>query len=125
MELIKFETTNGTEYVAAIKDLLAIVCPNDIIVFPGASNGIVGITKHHNDIIPVIDTAMLHHGIRSKPELMIVTEGLHGIYGILIKYVSNIIRNGNIPGEIRFLDPNDYVNSILCFDNKAEKIELF
>lgn len=125
MEVITFTTNHGMKYAVLIKDLLAVIEPGEIFVPPGCPDGIAGITKFRDQIIPVIDTAMLYENRRGEQKLMLVMQGQCCTYGVLIKEVSDIIRDGKLPEEVRFLDPNDYVNSVLVFDKDVSRVDLF
>lgn len=123
MDFLVFKTNHDLDYAINIADLVAIVNPGPIARVPGTYPAVVGMTKFHDELIAVIDTHVLFHGEPRDAPLMMVMQSKQK-YGVLIQSVSNIHR-GEVPDDVRFIDPHDYEKSVLGFDKEAVRVELF
>lgn len=123
MDFLVFTTNHGMEYAVNIADLEAIINPGPITAVPGTPKGVIGLISYHGRLLPVIDTHELYHDKHEPSDLMMIMRHTEP-YGVLIKKVSNLNR-GDVPEDVRFIDPYDYRNSILGFNKEAVRVELF
>lgn len=123
MDFLRFKTNHGMEYAINIADIIAIIKPGPITTVPGSPKGVIGMISYQGELIAVIDTAELYEGVHKPSNLLMIVQSKQN-YGILIDSVSDIIR-GDIPEDVRFIDPYDYERSVLGFDKEAVRIELF
>lgn len=124
MDFLVFKTNHGMDYAINICDVITVKHPGPITHVPGTPKGVVGMVSYQGELIAVVDTAELYYDEHRVAELMLIVSNNAEKYGILIDSISEIMR-GEIPDNVRFIDPLDYKNSVLGFVKDATRIELF
>jgi len=106
-----------------LAEIVAVIEPGPITGVPGTPKGIVGVLSFRGELIPVVDVAELYHNKREPANLMLIVQSKEK-YGILIKSVSDIVR-GEVPSNVKFIDPYDYERSVLGLNKDTVCVELF
>jgi chemotaxis signal transduction protein len=125
MDFLLFIANFGKRYAIAITDLLGIDQDPVVTGVPGTMPAVVGMTMFRNQLIPVVDLAMLYSGESENGKQMLIFNTPNK-EGVLIEQVLHVTRS-EFPDECIFMDVNDFDRQVLDPQplTKEAHIELF
>lgn len=123
MDFLCFTANCGQKYAIKISELVAISAKPEITVVPGTKPHIVGVIMRQNELVPIVDIALLYSGVVGDSHFLIIMDG-HQKFGVLVEEIHEIVR-GDVPTEVRFMDVHDFETSVATYDASASHIELF